>query len=316
MTTGKATGSMPVSSRPETSVLLAFALSVLFGGANAVAVRFTVDELTPFWGATLRFAAAATIFIVIMLVRRIAVPRGRVLWGVLLYGLLNFGISFALIYVAISRVTAGFTMIILALTPLLTFLLAVVHRLEPFNWRALLAALLAVVGIGIAFAGQAGAGETPLWAVLFIAGGAACFAEATVVMKMLPHVSPVAANGIGMGVATLFLAVLSLIAGESWVLPQQTQTWLAILFLIIFGSVILFYMLVYVIQHWTATASSYMLVLAPFVTVPLGAWLAGETITAGLVVGGIVVLASVWFGVLAQPKPPADGQVIVPTTGC
>jgi drug/metabolite transporter (DMT)-like permease len=284
-------------SLPNVQVLLAFGISVLLAGANAVAVSFTVKELAPFWGAALRFAAASAIFALIVLIRRIALPRGRTLGGVLIYGILNFGLSFALIYTAIRELTAGFTMIILALTPLLTFLFAVLHRLEPFRWRALLGALLALAGIALAFAGQADDGA-PLWAVLFMVGAAASFAEATVVLKMLPPVSPVSANAIGMAAATLLLVVLSLLTGEAWVLPQQTQTWAAVIYLIVFGSVILFYLMVYVIQHWTATASSYAVVLAPFVTVPLGALLAGEDITVELLLGGVLVLAAVFVGAI------------------
>lgn len=299
MDTSEMSGKAVNKSLPDTPALLAFALSIVLAGANAVAVRFTVEELAPFWGATLRFAAAAIIFAIIVLIRRVTLPRGRTFAGLVVIGILNFGLSYALIYFAIRELTAGFTMVILALTPLLTFLFAVLHRLERFRWRAFLGALLALAGIALAFAGQA-AGGAPLWAVLFMVGAAACFAEATVMLKMLPPVSPVAVNAVGIPAAAILLAVLSLMAGEAWILPQQIQTWIAVLYLIIFGSVALFYLVVYVIQQWTATAASYGVVLAPFVTVPLGALLAGEKITAGLLVGGILVLAGVFLGALSD----------------
>lgn len=297
MANSELSGAAAGNGLPAAPVLLAFAVSVFLAGANAVAVRFTVGELDPFWGAALRFAAAGAIFAAIAFLRRVPLPRGQTLVGVFIYGLLNFGLSFALIYFAIRELTASFTMVVLALAPLLTFSFAVLHRLEPFRWRALLGALISLAGIALAFAGQA-AGGAPLWAVLFMAGGAACFAEATVVLKLLPPVSPLSANALGMAAATLFLAVLSLAAGEEWVLPQQAPTWTAILYLAIFGSVLLFYLVVYVIQHWTATASSYIVILAPFITVPLGALLAGETITAELLLGAILVLAGAYVGAL------------------
>jgi drug/metabolite transporter (DMT)-like permease len=303
-TTGEAAGSLP-----NTPVLLAFAISVFLAGANAVAVRFTVEELAPFWGAALRFAAASAIFGLMVLIRKAPLPHGRTLRGVIIYGILNFGLSFALIYSAIREVTAGFTMVILALTPLLTFLFAVLHRLEPFRWRAMLGALLAVAGIAVAFAGQAAVGRVPLWAVLFVVGAAACFAEAAVVLKMLPRVSPLSANAVGMAAATALLVILSLVFREAWALPRQVQTWTAVLYLIVFGSVGLFYLLVYIIQHWTATASSYIVVLAPFVTVPLAALLVGEEMTAGLLLGAALVLAAVFVGALSRGK---DGDVTEP----
>lgn len=298
--------------RPNPYVLLAFIMTVFLAGANAVAVSFTVAELDPFWGAALRFAAAAAIFGVIMLIKRAPVPHGRTLGGVLIYGMLNFGLSPALIYFAIGEVTAGFTMIVVALSPLLTFLFAVLHRLEPFRWRVLAGALLALAGIAVAFTGQ-GAGGAPLWAVLFLVGAAACFAEATVVIKMLPPVSPVSANAIGMAVATVFLVIISLIARENWALPQQAATWTAVVYLVLFGSVVLFYLLVYVIQHWTASASAYVLVLSPFVAVPLGAWLLGEEMTAGLWIGALLVAAAVFVGALSGMKDDAEIAGTAPT---
>ena len=138
--------------------------------------------------------------------------------------------------------------------------------------------------------------------------GAACFAEATVVLKMLPPVSPLSADAIGMAAATVLLVALSLIAGEAWPLPQQSQTWAALLYQFIFGTVALFYLVVCVIQNWTATTSPYMGVLAPLLTVPLGALLAGEEITVGLLVGGVLVLAAVVVGALSSG---ADKQTVV-----
>ena len=49
--------------RSNSLVIVAYGLMVILVGANAVAVRFSVAELPPFWGAALRFAAAALIFL-------------------------------------------------------------------------------------------------------------------------------------------------------------------------------------------------------------------------------------------------------------
>ena len=56
---------------------LAFFFVVLFGGSNAVAVRFSNLELPPFWGATLRFGAATLLFWAAVWLKRIPLPRGQ-----------------------------------------------------------------------------------------------------------------------------------------------------------------------------------------------------------------------------------------------
>ena len=135
------------------TTLIAFALLVLIGGSNAVAVRISYAELPPFWGAALRFAAAALIFWVIVLGRRITLPRGRALVGALVYGLLTVGASYAFLYWALLRVQAALAMVVLAFVPLMTLFFAWAHGLETLSWRRLLGALIAIAGILIVVIG-------------------------------------------------------------------------------------------------------------------------------------------------------------------
>lgn len=281
--------------RSNTLVILAYILMVVLVGANAVAVRFTVAELPPFWGAGLRFAAAALVFWLAVAVRRSALPRGRALTGALLYGLLNFGLSYAFIYWGIRSLTAGLTQVILALVPLLTFFAAYIHRLEPFRWRGLFGALLAVAGIGWAFldGGHAGA---PVLALLSIVASAICIAEATVTIKLFPRSDPFAANAVGMTAGAAILLALSGLRHEPWALPQMSATRASMFYLVLFGSVLVFYLFLYILAHWTASATSYQFVMFPFVTVLVAGWLAGETIGIGFAIGAVLVLAGVWLG--------------------
>jgi drug/metabolite transporter (DMT)-like permease len=76
----------------------AFGLLVLIGGSNFVLVRLSNRELDPFWGAALRWGLASLISFAIVAVRRTALPRGRALVGVVLYGLLYFGAFYAFAY--------------------------------------------------------------------------------------------------------------------------------------------------------------------------------------------------------------------------
>jgi drug/metabolite transporter (DMT)-like permease len=286
--------------RPDTLTLAVFALIVVLGGANGVAIRFTVLELPPFWGAAVRFAAAALCFWAILLARRLPLPAARTLVGVLLFGLLDTGASFAFVYWGLRSMPAGLASVLLALAPLLTFFFAIAHRLEPFRWRGLVGGVLAVAGITLAFVEQPNT-RVPLGSVLALLAGTACLAEATVVVKWLPQVHPVVLNALAMSTGTGMLLACSLLAGEQWQLPALPPTWAAILYLVICGSVVLFYLFLFLVRRWTASATSYLFVLFPFVTVVLAAWLAHETVTAAFLGGGVLVLVGVWVGTLARP---------------
>jgi drug/metabolite transporter (DMT)-like permease len=282
---------------PDRLTLAAFVLLIIIGGGNAVAIRFTNQELAPFWGAALRFAPAAVLFAGMMAVLRAPVPRGRGLVGALIYGVLGFGVSYAFIYWALLSVGAGLAQTVLALVPLLTLVLAIAHGLERFRIRALVGALLALVGIAVVFGGQA-AQEAPFWPIVALIAGGLCVAETTIAIKWFPQSHPVALNAVGMATGTLVLLALSAAAGERWALPALTNTWIALVVLILVGSVGVFALFVFVVRRWTASATSYQFVLYPFVAVALGAILANENVSGTFLVGGALVLAGVYVGAL------------------
>ena len=251
--------------RPDPATLAVYAAVIVIAGSNFVAVRFSNQELPPFWGATLRFALACALFFVVMRFRRAAMPRGRALAGVAVYGALGFGLFYALMYWALVSVPAGLASVLIALVPLLTFFLAIAHGLETFRLRGLAGALIALAGIAVVFAEQLG-GAADLASLLAVIAAAVCAAESTVLVKLFPRVDPAATNAVGILAGLAFLAPLSLVAGETWTLPQRMDTIVAVLYLVTIGSVGLFAMFLYVLLRWTATATSYLLVLSPLVT--------------------------------------------------
>jgi drug/metabolite transporter (DMT)-like permease len=285
--------------RVERATAFAFAILVVLVGANVVAIRLGNRELPPLWGAGLRFALAAFIFWVLTLVRRSPLPRGRALAGAALYGLLGFAAFFAFLYYGLVRASAGLSQIVTALVPLLTMLLAVAHGLEQLRWRALGGGAIALAGIAIVFGGQAG-GDVPLVSMLSLVAAAIAFAEAGIVAKLLPPADPVATNAVGTTVGAAMLLLLSMVAGERWIVAAQTATWISLIYLVTLGTVVIFLLFLYLTKHWKASSVSYQFLFTPFVGVTLGAILLGEPLTPLLVVGGTLVLAGVYVGALAK----------------
>ncbi|MDQ3781342.1 MAG: EamA family transporter [Actinomycetota bacterium] len=290
---------MEGSTRPAGGfVLAAFALAVTLGGANFLAVRFSNRELAPLWGAGLRFSLAAALFVVIAVILRLRWPRGRQLWVTVVYGLLGFALFYALMYWALVRVTAGVATVVLAVVPLVTLLLATAHRLERLQRRALIGALLALVGLGWMAVGPREV-VLPLPALLAMVAAAICVGESVVVAKRLSGNHPVMTNAVAMVTGAAALLAMSAVAGEDWVLPRQPEVVWSVAYLVTLGSVGLFVLALLVVRHWTASATSYMFVLFPVVTMLLGAWLADEVVTVHGVVGALLVGAGVWFGAVS-----------------
>jgi drug/metabolite transporter (DMT)-like permease len=293
-----------VTGRPDHLTLIAFALFVLVGGANGVAVRFSNFELPPFWGAAIRLAATAPIFWAILVARRAPLPRGRALMGAVLYGALSTGASYAFLYWGLVGLQASTAVIVFALNPLLTMFFAVAHGLERFRWRSLAGASLALAGIALGVGGELGK-SAPVPSLLAAAAGVACIAEGAVVFKLFPKANPIATNAIATTTGAAILLPLSLLAGEAWFLPATPRTWTAFAYLVTVGSVGLFYLYLFVLARWTASATSYAFLLFPLAGVSLAAWLAHETITPLFLAGSAIVLVGVWFGAIRQPASAA-----------
>lgn len=287
------------ATRPDKLTLAAFVALVVCGGANAVAVRFSNAELLPFWGATLRFAAAAAILLAVVFVRRLPLPRGRALAGTLVYGALNFGLSYALLYWGLQRVQAGLTQVVLALAPLLTIFFAYAHGLEKLRWRPVVGALLSLAGMAVVFAEQISA-AVPAASLVAILLSAVCIAEAGVLVKRFPQSHPVTTNAVAMTFGALMLLIMSRLRGEAVALPTQPATWAAITYLVLVGSIGLFTLFIYVVKRWTASATAYALVLMPFIAVLAGGWLRGERVTGAFGLGAALVLAGVYVGALSS----------------
>jgi drug/metabolite transporter (DMT)-like permease len=292
--------------RDDRIALACFVFGGIFAGGNVIAVRFSVRELEPLWGAGFRFLAAAVLLFAIVGVMRLELPRGRALAGAALYGTLNFAAAFALAYYGLTHIHGGLGSTLLALVPLTTLALAVVQRQESFRMSALIGSLVALAGVG--FISGPALKEAPTLAFIALLGGVVCFAEATVLVRRLPKMHPVTMNAVGMGVAAVLLIAGSLVAGEAQVLPERTATWLALAYVVPVGSIVVFVLFIVLLRYWSASRVAYVDVLIPFVAVGLSWWLDDEPITRGLLIGGGLILVGVYLGALrgVETQPEQD----------
>lgn len=278
---------------------------MVLAGGNAVGVKVATDELDPLWGAATRFAVAGLIFAAVMALRRMGIPRGGALLGSVLYGILGFGAAFGLAFIAIPMTGAGTGQLLLGLVPLLTLILAPLHRLERFQLRAIIGSLVALAGVAVLAADRISM-NVPFEGIALGFVVALLFAESGVVVKLTPRADPVATNAVGMLVGAAVLLPISLLIGERWALPTQQDTWAAMIYLVLAGSVAVFWLYVFVLRRWTASAASFEFLLIPLATIPFSALLTHEVITPSMLLGGAIILVGVYFGALAPVSAGED----------
>jgi drug/metabolite transporter (DMT)-like permease len=124
----------------------------------------------------------------------------------------------------------------------------------------------------------------------------------TVLVRRFPRVHPVTMNAVGMTAGAAVLLAASLVADEPIVLPHRPETWAAMTYLVVIGSVVVFLLYLIVLRYWAASRASYGFVIIPFVTLVLSGWLDNEPVGLGLALGGLLVLAGVYVGALRAAR--------------
>jgi drug/metabolite transporter (DMT)-like permease len=119
-------------------------------------------------------------------------------------------------------------------------------------------------------------------------------------MKRFSPGDPLVAVAMGIPIGAVCLAGLSIAFGETWIVPTRIETWLANAYLVVFGTLVVFTLNLYVLSHWTASANSYAYILSPLVTVALGGVLLGEAVHPVFLVGGALVLLGVYLATRAR----------------
>jgi drug/metabolite transporter (DMT)-like permease len=296
---------------PDRLTLLAFAGVVILGAFNAIAVKVSVGDLAPIWSAGFRFLLAGLLLVGIVIGTRRQFPRGRSLGGAALYGAVAFSGSFAFIYTALREVPASLATVFLALVPLLTFGLAILHGQEGFRLQGLLGALIALSGVALVVADHLRA-DVPVLPILLILAGVTFIAEGAVILKWVPRSDPFATNAVAMLVGAGILLSLSQLTGEAWTLPALAETWAALGYLVVLGSIVLFGLYLFALHRWTASAVSYTTLLMPLVTLPLAALLLGEVVSLLFLVGAAIALVGVYVGAFMHFRPRRTSATSLP----
>lgn len=280
--------------------VIAFITIVVLLGINFVAVKFSNQELSPFWGASLRFFLASFVLFWVTKVKGIAWPTERTLLAATLYGLLLFGATYGLLYFILLSVSAGLTSVMFTTIPLITLVMAAALGLEKMTWRGVIGALIVIGGIVVIFFEQLKF-DVPIISLVLLFLAVLTATLSGIVIKIYPRGNPLAINQVGMFVGAVALFGVSLFAGETRQLPILPNTWLALGYLVT-SSIVAFVLFVWLIGRWSVTAASYTGVLPPIVTVAVASMLIGEEVAPSFLIGAALVMFGVYVGVLSA-KP-------------
>jgi drug/metabolite transporter (DMT)-like permease len=193
--------------------------------------------------------------------------------------------------------------VIEATLPITTIALEVfIFRQQPFSWRMLGAVVLGFSGVAwlLLKSGQQSFAALPC--VVILAGGMAWSLGAVLTRSMPLPRSLTLGAGAQMMLGGAVLLALSWGTGELHPFPRiQMRAALALLYLIVAGSLLGFTAYVWLLARMPATRVASHAYVNPLVAVALGYFLAGEVLTVRMILASALVVASV-FLILKTPS--------------
>jgi len=276
----------------------AFLAIYVIWGSTYLAIRYAVETIPPLYTAGFRHLTAGSILLILALLKGYRPTWAQIRASVVI-GFFFFLVGHGSLHWAEEVVPSGLAALLIAVEPIFVFLLSsAAARVWKLNLMLLAGILLGLIGVGLLVGDTAQGGQRLMTAALMILVGAFSWSVGIIYSRR----SQLSGN-------PLLLSALSLLAGAVMLLFAGTvlgeargfswsrvshRSFLALAYLIVFGSVLAFSAYNWLLEHYSPTLVATHTYVNPIVAVLLGWLYAGEALTmrAG-VAAALVVLAVV-----------------------
>jgi drug/metabolite transporter (DMT)-like permease len=276
-----------------------FSIYVIWG-STYLAIRYAVAFIPPLYTAGLRHFVAGSILLAWALAKGLR-PTWPQIRASVIIGFLFFLIGHGSLHWAETQIPSGLAALLIASEPIWVYLMVCAAEKR---WR-MNGLLLTGVGLGLAGVGLLlgrdvwSAGSGAMWGAVACLIGAISW-SAGIIYSRRSHLSG----------SPLLLSALSLLAGSAMLLTTGTllgeargfsiknvplNSWLALAYLIVFGSVIAFTAYNWLLERYSPTLVATHTYVNPIVAVLLGWWLAKEHISLNVLLSAAMVIAAVFL---------------------
>jgi drug/metabolite transporter (DMT)-like permease len=288
------------SDRSTWKTLLAFAIIYFVWGSTFLAIRVGVREVPPFLLAAMRFLVAGLVLYGWMIAQGEPSPSPRQWMSVLLLALLIFVLDYGLLFWAEQRVPSGIAAVMLATIPVFMALSEIAFlKTQRLTVRLATALLVGIGGVAVLMSRSLNLGGAPIdraGAVALIIAAMSWSVASALTRKLPLPPSKVMNSGAQMLTGGVLLVLAAAALGEFRNFHPATVSrgaWIALLYLIVAGSIIAFTAYVWLIHHESPTKVGTYAYVNPVVAVLLGYFLGGEGLGLRTILGTLLVLISV-----------------------
>ncbi len=281
-------------------VPLAFAVIYLVWGTTFLAIRVGVQEVPPFLLAAIRFLVAGVALCGWTLARGVRAPSGREWRSAFALAVLIFVLDYGLLFWAERRVPSGIAAVMMATIPAFMAMFEIL-LLRTRRLTAGLAVSLVIgsVGVAVLTLRSVHLGGEPIdrtAAVALLVAAISWSASSALTRKLPLPSSKAMSSGAQMLAGGVLLALTAGALGEfRGFHPSAVSAgaWLALLYLILAGSILAFTAYVWLIHRQSPVKVGTYAYVNPVVAVLAGSFWGGEPLGMRTVLGSLLVLSGV-----------------------
>ena len=279
--------------------LIALAIVCIFWGTTWIASKEGVKHMPPLQMAGIRQFFGGVLYVLFFMIKGARFPRGKEWIPVLILSFLNFMLSNALSTWGVKFISAGLGSIIGAIFPLWLVIIALIgSRVKPQS-KTLTGLLLGFGGICVIFYDHLHDFVNPdfRFGIFLSLASTWSWAFGTLyTKKQAAHFNPYFSLGLQMLISGITLFSFTHAAGIA--IPISAipwESWVAIGFLVLFGSVIAFVAYLYALQNLPTEQASLYAYINPVVAVLLGWIIFSEKLTGFIIIGTLITLYGVYL---------------------
>jgi drug/metabolite transporter (DMT)-like permease len=279
--------------------LFALGLVCFFWGTTWIASKEGVKHMPAFQLAGIRQFIGGSIYVIFFTSKGRAFPRGMEWWPIIVLSFLNFFLSNGLTTIGVKYISAGLGAIIGSIFPLWLIIIGLFGKRARPTWKGIIGILLGFGGICVIFYQHLDDflnAEFTKGILLSLAATWSWAFGTLYTKQQAKGFNPYFSIGIQMmlsGAGTIIIAVAT---GNTIPLTEiPWQSWAAIAYLVIFGSVISFIAYLYALQNLSTEFASIYAYINPIVAVVLGSMIFNEKLTVFIALGGAITLYGVYL---------------------
>jgi drug/metabolite transporter (DMT)-like permease len=302
---------------PKWKTLAAFAIIYFVWGSTFLAIRVGVREVPPLILAAMRFFAAGLFLYIWMRARGERSPTLRQWRSAMLLGIVIFLFDYGLLFWSEMRVPSGIAAVMLATIPAMMALCEIIFlRTQRLTAQLVVGLIVGLGGVGVLMLPSLKLGGAPvdkLGAVALIFASMSWSIASVLTRKMPLPESKVMSSGAQMLCGGVALAVAAVAFGEFHGFQFATvsrETWFALAYLTVAGSIVGFTAYVWLLHHESPTKVATYAYVNPIVAVFVGYFFGGEALSARTIVGTVCVLVSVLVITTLGAKKTAPRETV------